>query len=169
LEPNHARARENDDDDLLRKLKEAANGNVAPTCRNVGPIRKLLAEGIPLEVVLACFRNNVAHLRQPLQTFGADFIAIEARAHVEAIAAAEARGDVAKAIAPHLSRSAFKRALIELERYGFPEDRSAVQGPLRAGGARLAGRAGRSRQQWTASPRRTGDMGGWGSEARLRD
>jgi hypothetical protein len=48
--------------------------------------------------VLACFRHNVAHLRRPLQTFGADFIEIEARAHAEAMAATAARGESAKTI-----------------------------------------------------------------------
>jgi hypothetical protein len=90
---------EDDDDDLFRKLKGAAKGNIAPSCRNVGPVRKLLAEGVPIEAVLACFSANVAHLRQPLQTFGASFIPIEARAHAEALAQAAARGeDAAKAI-----------------------------------------------------------------------
>jgi hypothetical protein len=79
-------------------LNEAAKGRIAPNCANVGPIRKLLAEGIPLGAVLACFRDNVAHLRRPLQTFAADFIAIEAKAHAEALAQAAARGDAAKAI-----------------------------------------------------------------------
>jgi hypothetical protein len=94
------RARERaDDDDLRRKLNEAANGRIASNCTNVSPIRKLLAEGVPLEAVISCFKNNVAHLRRPLQTFGAEFIAIEASAHAEAMAAAEARrGDAVKAI-----------------------------------------------------------------------
>ncbi len=91
------RERPPDDDDLFRKLNEAAKGRIAASCRNVGQIRKLLAEGVPLEAVLACFRDNVAHLRRPLQTFGADFIAIEAKAHAEALAQAAARGDAAKA------------------------------------------------------------------------
>jgi hypothetical protein len=79
-------------------LKEAAKGRIAPGCANVDPIWKLLHEGIPLDAILACFRHNVAHLRRPLQTFGADFIAIEARAHAEALAEAAARGDAATAI-----------------------------------------------------------------------
>jgi hypothetical protein len=87
-----------DDEDLRRKLKEAAKGNIAPRCSNLVSIRKLLDEGIPLEAILACFRNNVAHLHSPLQTFGADFIAIEARAHAEALAASAARGDTVAAI-----------------------------------------------------------------------
>ena len=88
----------NDDDDLRRRLVEAANGNVDPACANLGAIRKLLGESLPIEAVLACFRHNVAHLRKPLKTFGAPFIAIEAREHAEAMAAAAARGEATKAI-----------------------------------------------------------------------
>jgi hypothetical protein len=94
-----ARERAEDDDDLRRKLNEAAKGRIASNCRNVGPIRKLLAEGVPIEAVRACFSANVAHLRQPLQTFGATFIAIEARAHAAAMVEAASRGeDAAKAV-----------------------------------------------------------------------
>ena len=88
-----AAARAIDDDDLLQKLKEAANGNVAPTCRNVEPIRKLIAEGVSLEAIMACFSGNVAHLSKPLQTFGAAFIAAEAAAHAAAMATRSARGE----------------------------------------------------------------------------
>jgi hypothetical protein len=94
-----ALARAGDDDDLLRKLNEAANGRIASSCRNVSPIRKLLAEDVPIEAVLACFRHNIAHLRQPLQTFGAAWLAIEVRAHAADLAEASARGEgAAKAI-----------------------------------------------------------------------
>jgi hypothetical protein len=93
-----ARERAEDDDDLRRKLNEAANGRIASSCRNVDPIRKLLAEGVPIEAVLASFRHNIAHLRQPLQTFGAEWLAIEVRAHAAAMAESASRGDAAKAI-----------------------------------------------------------------------
>jgi hypothetical protein len=107
-----ARDRKRDDDDLRRKLKEAAKGRIAPGCANVGPIRKLLEEGIPLDAVLACFSNNVARLRRPLQTFGADFIAIEARHNAEAMAAAVAQGNLAS--------TAIKRAFVPADAAHWP-------------------------------------------------
>ena len=76
-------------------MNEAAKGRIASNCRDVEPIRKLLAGGTPIEAVLACFRENVAHLRQPLRTFGADFIAVEARANAQALVEAAARGESA--------------------------------------------------------------------------
>ena len=72
---------------------------MAPTCRNVEPIRKLIAEGVPLDSITACFSGNVAHLSRPLQTFGAAFIAIEAAAHAQAMASTALIGKTtAKAI-----------------------------------------------------------------------
>jgi hypothetical protein len=69
---------------------------------------------VPIEAILACFRHNVAHLRHPLQTFGAEWLAIEARAHAEAMASV-ARGEVtAKALdLVFVSRDAPQWPLVE--------------------------------------------------------
>lgn len=79
-----------DDDDLRRVLFDAAGGRIAATCRDARPIRKLLAEGVPLPAIVAAFRTHVAKLHAPLRTFAADFIAIEARAN--AVSPSVARG-----------------------------------------------------------------------------
>jgi len=70
-----------DDDDLRAKLKKAANGNIAPGCANLMPIRRLLAEGCDLELdVLAYFAARVFKLKRPLDNFGNYWLVPEIRA-----------------------------------------------------------------------------------------
>jgi hypothetical protein len=82
----HARERSQDDDDhLLQDLRKAANGKIAPSCVNVGPIRRLIAQGLDREKdVLAVFREAVTKLHEPLKTFGAPWIVEEITAWAEA-------------------------------------------------------------------------------------
>jgi hypothetical protein len=79
-----ARAKD-DNDNLLQDLRKAANGKIEPSCVNVKPIRRLIAQGFDREKdVLAVFREAVTKLREPLKSFGAPCIAEEVSAWAEA-------------------------------------------------------------------------------------
>ena len=73
-----ARAKSDDDDNLLQELREAANDKIAPSCVNVSPIRRLIAQGSDRERdILPVFREAVSKLREPLKTFGAPWLSEE--------------------------------------------------------------------------------------------
>jgi hypothetical protein len=68
-------ARKSDDDELLASLKKAAANHIASGCVNIAPIRRLIAEGLDLELeILPAVRSNVTRLSKPLQTWNASFI-----------------------------------------------------------------------------------------------
>jgi DNA-binding transcriptional ArsR family regulator len=74
-----AKAARAKDDDVLQKLKGAAN--LAHGCANVAPIRALMAEGCDLEAdILPFFRERVAKLASPLRNLAAPWLAAEIRA-----------------------------------------------------------------------------------------
>jgi hypothetical protein len=83
---------QDDDDHLLQDLRKAANGRIAPSCVNVTPIRRLLAQGFDREKdVLAVFREAVPKLHEPLKTFRALWIVEEITAWSKARRSASQR------------------------------------------------------------------------------
>ena len=64
-----------DDDDLRNRVSKIAPGKIAQTCRDVSPIRTLIAEGFDLDSeILPTIAERAALLKEPLKTFKAEFI-----------------------------------------------------------------------------------------------
>ena len=105
-------ARQIDDDDLFRRLSEAADGHLGPGCRDVAPVRIMITGGIDLGVILDFLRERRgAFAKRPLRSFGFGWVKREvgtlARARA-AKAAGQAAGagsnaGAAKVFVPELS------------------------------------------------------------------
>ena len=58
------------DDGLFQKLAEAAHGKLGPSCRDLEPIRGLLAGGVSWADILGYVAHCGHTLKQPLRSFG---------------------------------------------------------------------------------------------------
>jgi hypothetical protein len=63
-----------DDDELLHKLRQAANGRIEARCVDTRPIRMLMDEGVKLDAILTVVHNRVPKLKTPLENLGATWL-----------------------------------------------------------------------------------------------